>query len=124
MEEWSAAEFEATLADRARTIVLFGASWCAAARAFLPIFERAEPEAVVPFARTDLRRTLDARWERYDIDIVPTLTYFEHGEALERCDGVKGIGLSQRDLDEFMETVANLQEEPRLPKRMHGPRRA
>lgn len=124
VEEWPAAGFEAALRERERVVVLFDATWCKHARAIRPAFEAAEAEAVVPFARTSLRRMLDPRWERFGIDVVPTLVYYEHGEELERCDGVKGIGLSPRDLEEFLELVASIQEEPRLPKRMHGPRRA
>ena len=124
VEEWPAAGFEATLRERDRILVLYDADWCEHAVAFRPHFEAAEAEAVVPFARTSLRRILDPRWDRFGIRIVPTLVYYEHGEELERCDGVKGIGLTSRDLAEFLDLVASIQEEPLLPKRMHGIRRA
>lgn len=123
VEAWPARASEALLRERDRVIVLFAGDWCPAARAFAPLFDAAEPEAVVPLARIDLRRALDRRWERYGIEVVPTLVYFEHGEELERCDGVPEHGLTVRDLEEFLETVASIQDEPVLPKRMHGLRR-
>lgn len=122
VEDWPARGFQAALRDRARVVVLFGADWCPHARDFAPHFEAAEPEAVVPFARTSLARTRDARWDAFGIDVVPTLVYYEHGEELERCDGVEGHGLTPRDLEEFLGSVAAIQEEPLMPRRMHGAR--
>jgi hypothetical protein len=104
-------------------LVLFHASWCPYSRAFLSLFERAEPDASVPFAMTDLRHPMDPPWDTHRIDVVPTLAYFEHGEELERVEAVRDKGLTQSDLEELLDTVDALQEEPRLPKRMHGPRR-
>lgn len=124
IEEWSADSFARELRSRDRALVLFYASWCPFSRSFMPLFEAAEPEASVPFVRADLRHPMDARWDDHRVHTVPTLVYFEHGEELERCDGIRGRGLSRRDLEEFLETVVGIQEEPVLPKRMHGPRRS
>lgn len=122
VEEWPAARFDAELRARERVLVLFDAAWCALARPFRAAFEAAEPEAPVPFARADLTRK-DARWDRYRILVAPTLVYYEHGEELERIEGVRGHGLLPEDLEEMLETIHAIEEEPRLPKRMHGPRR-
>lgn len=123
IEDWEEKDFAARLAERERMLVLFYADWCPHSRVFLPIFEAAEPEASVPFARANIRASQDGRWETFDIKRVPTLVYFEHGEELERMDGLPLRGLSRRDLDDVLETIDELQEEPVLPKRMHGPRR-
>lgn len=124
IEHWDAAASTREIRARDRVLVLFHASWCPYSRAFLATFEDAEPEANVPFAAVDLRHPMDARWDEHRIATVPTLVYFEHGEELERCDAVRGKGLKARDLDEILDTIAGIEEEPRLPKRMHGPRRA
>lgn len=124
IEEWPAKEFTRELRDRERTLVLFYASWCPFSRLLLPLFEAAEPEASVPFAKADLRHPLDARWDEYRIVTVPTLVYFEHGEELERLDGVRRQGIARGDFERFLEDVHAIQEEPVLPKRMHGPRRS
>lgn len=104
-------------------LVLFHASWCPFSRALLPLFESAEPEASVPFAKADLRRAMDPRWDEHRVHTVPTLVYFEHGEELERLDGVRRRGISRAEFEEFLAQVEAIQEEPVLPKRMHGPRR-
>lgn len=89
----------------------------------MPTFVGADPGANVPFARADISHPMDPRWDDHSIHTVPTLAYFEHGEELERVEGVRGRGLQLRDLDELLETIHGIEEEPRLPKRMHGPRR-
>jgi thioredoxin 1 len=123
VEEWSEESFERELAGRERVLVLFYADWCPFSRAFLPDFDRAEPEASVPFVRANIADSNDPRWKRHGVQHVPTLVYFEHGEPLERVDPIPHGGLTRRDLEDFLETVEGIQEEPVLPKRMHGPRR-
>lgn len=124
MEDWPAAEFTRELRSRERALVLFHASWCPFSRAFMPLFEAAEPEASVPFARADLRESRDPRREEHHVDVVPTLVYFEHGEELERLDGVRGRGIARAEFERFLADVDSIQDEPVLPKRMHGPRRS
>lgn len=123
-EQWSRGEFADKLRQADRVVVLFYADWCPFSRIFLPDFRAAEPEASVPMVTANLRSMRDERWKAHEVKVTPTLAYFEHGEQLERMDGLSGRGLSKRDLQEFLDTVESLQEEPRLPRRMHGPRRA
>lgn len=123
IEDWPSERLGEELRQRDRVLVLFYGSWCPFSRIFMRAFEATEPDASVPFARTDLRASGDALWDRYNIPATPTLIYFEHGEEMERADGIKGRGLSVRDLEEMVELAASYEEEPTLPKRMHGPRR-
>lgn len=123
-EEWLREELARELRDRPRVLVLFYAAWCPYSRAFLPLFEQAEPGSNVPFARVDLGHPMDPRWDEHAIGVIPTLVYFEHGEELERLDGARGRGISRRELEEFLAEVDAIQEEAFLPKRMHGPRRS
>ena len=107
---------------RARRRLFYGRR-CPFSRLFLPTFEAAEPGSNVPFVKVGLYAR-DERRTSHAIDVTPTLVYFEHGEELERAAGLPLRGLSARDLDEFLALVDNIEEEPRLPKRMHGPRRS
>ena len=124
IEEWPRGEFERELRSRDRALVLFHADWCPFSRAFLPLFEATEPEANVPFARANLLQPMDPRWDEHRILTVPTLVYFEHGEELERLEALRGRGIGRVDLERFLEDVHGIQDEPILPKRMHGPRRS
>lgn len=123
VEAWSAREFDASLRARERVLVLYDALWCPHAAIVRARFEASEPESPVPFARALLARQRDARRAAYGIRRVPTLAYYEHGEELERVEGLPRLGLSARDLDEMLALIESIQEEPVLPKRMHGPRR-
>lgn len=123
IEDWDREGFDARLADRARVLVLFYADWCPFSQRFLPTFGEREADANVAFARADLKHPLDPRWDAYGIHVVPTLVYFEHGEELERSEAVRDHGLRPRDLEDLLHFVDSIEEEPRLPKRMHGPRR-
>jgi thiol-disulfide isomerase/thioredoxin len=116
-EEMERDGFARELGSRDRSLVLFHARWCPFSRAFLPLFEAAEPESSVPFARADLWHPLDARWDDHAIQVVPTLVYFERGEPLERLDGLRGMGITRGDLEEFLEHVEALQEEPPTPRK-------
>jgi hypothetical protein len=39
-------------------------------------------------------------WERFDVEIVPTLIGFKEGRILLRKDGVAGVGLGTRELED------------------------
>lgn len=123
IEEWPEAEFTRGLRGRDRMAVLFHAAWCPFSRIFMPDFEAAEPEANVPFARADLRHPLDPRWDDYRIGVVPTVVYFEHGEELERIETGRGMALSKRDLEDFLEIVDALNEDERPRPKRRLPRR-
>lgn len=114
--------FGRELARRDRLLVLYHAGWCPFSRLFLPVFEGAEGESSVPFARVDLRHPLDPRWDDMEIRVVPTLVYYESGEPLERLDGLRRVGITKRDFEEFLEHVEAIQAEPYIPKK-HQPRR-
>lgn len=122
-EELEPAGFDRELASRDRLLVLYHASWCPFSRTFLPLFEAAEGESSVPFAGADLRHPLDPRWDDHGISVVPTLVYYERGEPLERLDGLRRVGITRGDLEGFLEHVEAIQEEPVLPRKMHGFRR-
>lgn len=122
IETWPLARFPRELRDRPRVLVLFAGKG-PRSRAFLPVFEGAEPEANVPFALAQIDRLDDPRRREHRVRTLPTLIYFEHGEELERMDGIPGRGLALRDLEELLAQIDAIEEEPLLPKRMHGPRR-
>ncbi len=41
-------------------------------------------------------------WERFDVEIVPTLVGFKDGKPLVRKNGIPGVGLSAQELDEVL----------------------
>gem|GEM_PF-53425 len=97
-------DLEDFLETRKQAFVLFYASWCGFCRAFLPIYDRyfeKQPE-------TYLRVMIDDRedlMDRYSVEIVPTVIFFENGRIKIRCDGEAGIGLSEKQLAEIINRI-------------------
>jgi thioredoxin-like negative regulator of GroEL len=42
-------------------------------------------------------------WEEYSIEAVPTVILFEEGKVCRRLDGIFGYGLSENQLEEWLE---------------------
>ncbi len=95
------ADLEKILAARERVIALWYASWCPFCKKFLPIFENyAEGEAGHDFLL--VRDDQESLGEKYAVAIFPTVLFFENGPLSKRLDGVPGIGLTERQLAEFI----------------------
>jgi len=83
-----------------RVIALVYASWCPFCRKFLPIFQKYAQEEQQYFlcVQDDEERIGD----KYFIDIFPTVLFFEKGSLSKRLDGKQGVGLSEKQLEEFI----------------------
>lgn len=100
-------EFDAFVA-REGAMVLFHANWCPYCRVFKPTFDRmAEQAANWASGEYLLDDYNDPFWERFGIDVVPTVLFFSGGKLVRRLDGRAGSGLSEADL----ETALALAEE-------------
>jgi thiol-disulfide isomerase/thioredoxin len=85
------------LKTKKRAFVLFYASWCPFSQAFLPIYDRyfeKQPETFLRVMIDDREELMD----RYSVEIVPTVIFFDNGRIKIRCDGEAGIGLSEEGL--------------------------
>jgi len=83
-----------------RIVALFYASWCPFCARFLPAFEK---QAVAGrnfiFVKDDEEKIAG----RYAVEIYPTVIFFEGGKAARRLDGKAGVGLTEKQLTEFVE---------------------
>ena len=81
--------------------VLFYASWCPYSQRFLPIFTKwAEdnPQNCIRMMIDDLEDVC----EKYNIEVYPTVLYFENGEVSKRLDGIPHVGLNLKNLTDFV----------------------
>ena len=81
--------------------VLFYASWCPFSRRFVPIFEKQTTGQDKNYRRViidDLAGLVD----KYDIEVYPTVIYFEQGKAVKRLDGEPHVGLNEKQLNGFL----------------------
>ncbi len=81
-------------------LALFYADWCPFCVSFLPEFEHLTSERFQT-AEVDISDEANRLWEEYKIEIVPTLVAFEHGKETVRRNGRRGIGLSNRDIEDL-----------------------
>ncbi|MFA6432030.1 MAG: thioredoxin family protein [Candidatus Margulisiibacteriota bacterium] len=81
--------------------VLFYASWCPFSRKFLPIFEKHSTGKENNYRRVVLD-DLEELAEKYNIEVYPTVLYFEKGKAVKRLDGIHEVGLDEDQLEDFI----------------------
>ena len=95
-------DLEQILKEKNNVVVMVYASWCPFCRKALPVFEKQ--------ARKTQRNLLlvadddEQVAEVYDIDIFPTLILFEKGRVVKRLDGQPGIGLSDKQIADFIQS--------------------
>ncbi len=84
-----------------RAIALFYASWCPFCVDFLPVFQKcAEGEGLGFLVVQDDQETMG---DRYAVEVVPTVLFFEKGKVAKRLDGVLGAGLNEKKLTDFID---------------------
>jgi thioredoxin 1 len=88
------------LKTKAKSYVLFYATWCPHSQRFLPIFEE--------YAKTNpkecIKVTIDDKpelCEKYHIEYYPTVIVFEQGRIKKRLDATPGTGLTREQLKDF-----------------------
>jgi thioredoxin 1 len=91
------ADFVAALAGR-KVVVLFHATWCPFCRAFVPVFRRLAADAGYAPLEVVLDEEDDPLWQRFRLDLVPTVVFFDDGAVTRRLDGTAGVGIDERSL--------------------------
>jgi len=86
-------------------VVAFLASWCPFCRAFRPEYERLARELPVGIGVVDVSDVDCPIWDRFRLEVVPTVVVFREGRAVFRQDGRPGEGLGERDLAQLREAL-------------------
>jgi len=86
-----------------RVLVLFYASWCPFCRGFLPIFkEYARKNKRDEFLFVKIDDENNRLWEKYDVEVVPTIVLFEGERVQRRLNGVLRVGLTEDQFKDFL----------------------
>jgi thioredoxin 1 len=98
---------ESQLKKNKRVLALFYGSWCPFCRSFLPVFDRnAAKQSFFNFAiRVKVDDYDNPLWDEFCIEAVPTVIFFEEGKVCRRLDGRLGQGLSEKQLNEWLERI-------------------
>jgi len=100
METVSPGEFDGLRLNRPGAwAVAFLADWCPFCREFRPLFEAFEGTGPFQTAVADLTDDENPLWERFGIEVVPSLIAFVDGRPTLRVDGISMEGLGPRDLE-------------------------
>jgi len=97
---------ERQLKENKRVLALFYASWCPFCRSFLSVFDRNAAKQGFNLAiRVKVDDYDNPLWDEYCIEAVPTVILFEEGTVCMRLDGRLGRGLSEKQLNEWLERI-------------------
>lgn len=99
-------ELEHFLKENHRVVALLFARWCPFCMQFLPVFQRYAQDQPGNFLL--IQDDQEHFAYRFDVDIIPTVLYFEEGKIERRLDGIPGMGLSETLFFKFIETCPDL----------------
>lgn len=104
-ERVGAEAFEGERLLRAGVVpVVFLADWCPYCEQFLPELARLDRPGVAALVAdlTDLESPL---WDRFRVEVVPTVVVFRDGVAAERVDGIRSVGIRSEDLEPLLSSL-------------------
>lgn len=87
------------------TVVMFWAGWCPFCRRFKPVFDAYAAKRDGRFAIVRVDDEDNPLWEKYHVDVVPSIAFFQAGKLVARKDGHLGRGLSEPEFAGFLEQV-------------------
>jgi thioredoxin-like negative regulator of GroEL len=107
MERLADEAFAGDRLDRTGTwAVAFVADWCPFCHEFLPRYAARSDPRTIQRALADLTDVENPLWERFSIEVVPTVVAFRDGRTIDRADGVLGAGLPNAELDRLFARLA------------------
>jgi thioredoxin-like negative regulator of GroEL len=98
-------DLDAAIRSRDKLMVLFYATWCPFSRAFLTTYLSHAAAGDPCYARVIVEDG-DPLVEKYEVDVFPTVLFFEKGRLVQRLDGAYHRGLSEGQLKDFARRCA------------------
>ena len=101
-------KLESILKNKGSMFILFYAPWCGFSQRFLPIFEKCASDT----SQQSYQMMFDEfpqLCEQYQIEVYPTVIFFEKGKPSHRLDGGHGIGLSEQQFRELIRVCEHTQ---------------
>lgn len=89
--------------------ICFYAPWCPFSQRFLPIFEKCARDTTKQCYRMMIDE-LPRLCEKYQIEVYPTVLFFNGGKPVKRLDGGHGIGLSEQQFRELIRACEHSQQ--------------
>jgi thioredoxin 1 len=86
-------------------VVVFLADWCPFCQVFRPLIERATEKEGWTTLDADLTEDDAPLWDRFSVEVVPSVIIFRDGTPVLRVDGVRGVGLGPAALEAVRRAV-------------------
>lgn len=96
-------DFQQILQSQTKIVALIYATWCPFCIRFLPVFERSAEGQAHFFLMVQDNEEIIA--DKYSIEVIPTVLYFEDSKLSKRLDAILGVGLSEKQLTHFIHTI-------------------
>jgi thioredoxin-like negative regulator of GroEL len=94
-------DLENILQTKETCFILFYADWCPFSQRFLPVFERCAQDSAYECYRMKIDE-YPHLCNRFNVEIYPTIVFFEKGNVVKRLDGTQGVGLNERQFQELI----------------------
>ena len=91
-------EFERMVNTHDKVVVVFYADWCGFCGRFCPEVRDVAKGSGSDFVMVNISDEENPLWDKYRIDVVPTIMLFSRGSVVDRKSG----RLERKDLLEFM----------------------
>ncbi len=88
-------------------VALFCATWCPFCVTFKKTFETRLPEIKSQVLIVILDDLDNPIWDKYTIEVVPTLAVFVNGKVVNRINGILGVGLGEKDIVELVDFLVS-----------------
>ena len=106
MEHVLPEEFDSkVLNSEKKTLVLFYADWCPYCTNFKLTFEEMNSSNLQKKAAL-VNEDENPLWDRFNIQVIPTMISFQNGKILTRRDAKKGIGLTRTDMESLIKELS------------------
>ena len=106
IEVYNKQDLDKELSSNKKVLALFYATWCPYCMSFLRAFNK---NIVVYQLNCVIHVNLDdydnPLWDDYSIEAVPTVIFFEDGKVRSRLDGRFGVGLSEKQLKDWLKNL-------------------
>jgi len=94
-------ELEYILKKKKSMFILFYALWCGFSQRFLPIFEKCVSDTSLQCYRMMVDE-FPQLCEQYQIEVYPTIIFFENRTPVHLLDGGPGVGLTEQQNRELI----------------------
>jgi len=102
-------DLDLILKQNKQVLALFCSSWCPFCRSFLPAFSnRIAKRGFERVIRVYLEDDDNPLWEKYSVEAVPTVVFFENAQVSSRLDARLGAGLNEKQFSEWLGKIASI----------------